>query len=310
VIADELSRCHARALAAAGRLRLPLRSRVWKGQAGEFQGAGVGSSLDFQDHRTYVPGDDPRHINWQAFARTGQYTMKLYREEVRPVVDVVLDASESMFFDPQKAARVAELFCFAVESARRSGAATAVHLVRGDATRTIPPELVAAHRWLDEARALPATDPAAPPDFSRIPFRGNAIRVLISDLLFPGDPEPALRCLAARQGSPLLLVPFLQSEAAPQWTGNYEFVDPERKSRHPHRIEPSVLRRYQESYLKHFALWKDAARRQARCNELALAQTQCAAEVGIDAQIDWVLVQLDARVLSCKFFNDGHSVIG
>ena len=259
--ADDLSRCHARALAAAGRLRLPLRSRVWKGQAGEFQGAGVGSSLDFQDHRTYVPGDDPRHINWQAFARTGQYTMKLYREEVRPVVDVVLDASESMFFDPQKAARVAELFCFAVESARRSGAATAVHLVRGDATRAIPPELVAAHRWLDEARALPATDPAAPPDFSRIPFRGNAIRVLISDLLFPGDPEPALRCLAARQGSPLLLVPFLQSEAAPQWTGNYEFVDPERKSRHPHRIEPSVLRRYQESYLKHFALWKDAARR-------------------------------------------------
>lgn len=259
--ADDLYRCHARALAAAGRLRLPLRSRVWKGQAGEFQGAGVGSSLDFQDHRTYVPGDDPRHINWQAFARTGQYTMKLYREEVRPVVDVVLDASESMFFDPQKAARVAELFCFAVESARRSGAATAVHLVRGDTTRTIPPELVAAHRWLDEARALSAADPAAPPDLSRIPFRGNAIRVLVSDLLFPGDPEPALRCLAARQGSPLLLVPFLQSEAAPQWTGNYEFVDPERKSRHPHRIEPSVLKRYRESYAKHFALWKDAARR-------------------------------------------------
>jgi len=271
VTADDLSRCHARALAAAGRLRLPLRSRVWKGQAGEFQGAGVGSSLDFQDHRTYVPGDDPRHINWQAFARTGQYTMKLYREEVRPVVDVVLDASESMFFDPQKAARVAELFCFAVESARRSGAATAVHLVRGDATRTIPPELVAAHRWLDEARALPAADPAAPPDFSRIPFRGNAIRVLVSDLLFPGDPEPALRCLAARQGSPLLLVPFLQSEAAPQWTGNYEFVDPERKSRHPHRIEPAVLKRYRESYANHFALWKAAARR----HQCRMARVPC-----------------------------------
>ncbi len=197
---DELSRCHARALTAAGRLRLPLRSRVWKGQAGEFQGAGVGSSLDFQDHRTYVPGDDPRHINWAAYARTGQYTMKLYREEVRPVVDVVLDASESMFFDPQKAARSAELFCFAVESARRSGAATTVHLVRGDFTR-----------------ALPATDPAAAPDLSRIPFRGNAIRVLVSDLLFAGDPEPVIRCLAARQGSPILLVPFLQLVGISVW---------------------------------------------------------------------------------------------
>ena len=259
--ADDLAHCHARALAAAGRLRLPLRSRVWKGQAGEFQGAGTGSSLDFQDHRTYVPGDDPRHINWQAYARTGQYTMKLYREEVRPVVDVVLDASESMFFEPLKATRVADLFYLTVESARHSGAATSVHLVRGDATRTIPPELVAAHRWLDEARSLSARDSAAPPDFSRIPLRGNAIRVLISDLLFPGDPEPALRCLAARQGCPILLAPFLQSEAAPEWTGNYEFVDAERKSRHPHRIEPSVLRRYRERYIQHFALWKNACRR-------------------------------------------------
>ena len=39
-------------------------------------------------------------------------------------------------------------------SARRSGAATTVHLVRGDFTRALPAELVAAHRWLDEARAV------------------------------------------------------------------------------------------------------------------------------------------------------------
>jgi hypothetical protein len=135
----------------------------------------------------------------------------------------------------------------------------------------VPAELVAAHRWLDEARALPATDPAAAPDLSRIPFRGNAIRVLVSDLLFAGDPEPVIRCLAARQGSPILLVPFLKSEASPEWTGNYEFVDAERKSRHPHRIEPSVLKRYKESYVNHFALWKNAARR----HQCRMARVAC-----------------------------------
>jgi hypothetical protein len=272
---DDISRCHAQALAASGRIRLPLRSRVWKGQSGEFQGAGVGSSMDFQDHRTYVPGDDPRHINWQAYARTGQYTMKLYREEVRPVVDVVLDASESMFYDPQKAARSAELFCFAVESARRSGAATAVHIVRGDVTRALPPESIAAHRWLDDARSLAASDAAAPPDFSRIPFRGNAIRVLISDLLFPGDPDPVIRYLSARQGSPILLVPFLQTEATPEWTGNYEFIDTERKSRHPRRIEPSVLKSYRESYINHFALWKNATQR----HQCRMARVACESDL-------------------------------
>lgn len=268
---DELSRCHARALAVAGRLRLPLRSRVWKGQAGEFQGAGVGSSLDFQDHRSYVPGDDPRHINWQAYARTGHYSMKLYREEVRPVVDVVFDVSASMFFEPQKAVRSVELFYLAVESARRSGASVSVHLVRGNAIRPLPPEIVAVHRWFESIDTLPAADPAAAPDLSRVPFRGNAIRVLISDLLFSGDPDPTIRLLAARQGSPILLVPFLQAEAAPEWAGNYEFVDAERKSRHPHRIEPSVLRRYRETYINHFALWKNAARR----HQTRLARVAC-----------------------------------
>jgi len=258
----DLVDCHTRALGAAGRLRLPLRSRVWKGAAGEFLGAGVGSSLDFQDHRTYVPGDDPRHINWQAYARTGHYTMKLYREEVRPVVDVVLDASDSMFFEPVKARRSAELFYFIVESARRAGASTAIHLVRGDATRLLPLDGIGSHRWLDDLAGFPATDPAAPPDLSRVPLRANAIRVLISDLLFAGDPDPSLRLLAARHGSPVLMVPFSRDEATPDWEGNYEFVDAERKSHHPHRIEPSVLRRYKETYANHFALWKNACRRQ------------------------------------------------
>lgn len=258
---EALIQAHGQATAAAGRLRLPLRSKVWRGQAGEFMGAGVGSSLDFQDHRTYVPGDDPRHINWQAYARTGTYTMKLYREEVRPVVDIVLDASESMFFDDAKATRAAELFYFSVESARRCGAATSVHLVRGTSVRPTPAEGVSHHRWLDEARGLKEENPSAPPDLSRISFRQNAIRVFISDLLFDGDPEPILHLLAARQGSPVLLVPHTKAESDPEWAGNYEFVDAEVKSRHPHRIEPQVLKRYKATYAKHFALWKQSAQR-------------------------------------------------
>lgn len=73
-----------RARALADRFSLPLNDRNWRGNPGDYAGIGVGSSLDFQDHRNYLPGDDPRHINWQAFARTGDYTLKLYREEVRP----------------------------------------------------------------------------------------------------------------------------------------------------------------------------------------------------------------------------------
>ncbi len=256
-----LHQCQARALAAAGRLRLPLRSRVWRGQAGEFAGGGSGASMDFQDHRAYSPGDDPRHINWQAYARTGSYTMKLFREEVRPMVDVILDASESMFFDEKKAIRVAELFYLIAEGSQSVGASVALHAVRGDATLTLDPSTLRSHQWLEIARKLPATDSATAPDLTRLPLRANSIRVFLSDLLFSADPEPILRHLGQRHGSIIMFSPFLETEARPAWSGNYEFIDPERKTHHPHRIEPADLRRYQEVYLGHFALWKQHARR-------------------------------------------------
>lgn len=256
-----LQQCHANALTAAAQVRLPLRSRVWKGQAGEFSGGGSGASMDFQDHRAYSPGDDPRHINWQAYARTGSYTMKLFREEVRPVVDLILDASESMFFDGQKAARSAELFYLIAESALAAGASLALHAVRGDATVALDPATLHSHQWLETARRLPATDAAQAPDLSHLPLRANAIRVFLSDLLFATDPEPIVRHLAQRHGSVVIFAPFLESEARPQWSGNYEFIDPEKNTHHPHRIEPATLRRYQEAYGNHFDLWKQQARR-------------------------------------------------
>ncbi|MEO7100935.1 MAG: DUF58 domain-containing protein [Luteolibacter sp.] len=256
-----LQQCHSNALAVAGRLRLPLRSRVWRGQAGEFTGGGTGSSLDFQDHRAYSPGDDPRHINWQAYARTGSYTMKLFREEVRPVVDLIIDASESMFFDPAKATRTAEIFYLIAESCQAVGASLSLHAVRGDSSLALDPAALRTHRWLETARSLPATDAAKSPDLSRIPLRANAIRVFLSDLLFTGDPEPILRHLVQRHGSVVIFSPFLETEARPNWAGNYEFIDPERNSQHPHRIEPATLRRYLEAYANHFDLWKQHARR-------------------------------------------------
>lgn len=258
---DALKAAYARASGCSNRLRLPLRSKVWRGAAGEFSGAGAGSSLDFQDHRNYVPGDDPRHINWQAYARTGQYTMKLYREEVRPVIDLICDVSPSMFLDDAKAARTAELLAFLAQSSLRAGAALTIYLVSGTAHRLIPSEAIASHKWYEIAAELQKKDSAGPLNLSSIPLRQSAFRVLISDLLFPGDPAALLHLLAARHGTPLIFCPFTESEANPDWQGNYEFVDAERATRHAHRVEPRVLKKYLKAYQQHFALWKSASLR-------------------------------------------------
>ncbi len=258
---EVLQRCHANALAVSGRIRLPLRSRVWKGQAGEFTGGGTGSSMDFQDHRAYSPGDDPRHINWQAYARTGSYTMKLFREEVRPVVDLILDASESMFFDETKAIR--DRGAFLSDRRELASRRRVSRHPRGQGRRHHPAGSgdVAFPPVAGKGSLASTPDPSIAPDLARIPLRGNSIRVFLSDLLFSADPDPILRHLVQRHGSPVILSPFLLTESRPEWSGNYEFVDPERTPDHPHRIEPATLRRYQDAYVNHFALWKQHASR-------------------------------------------------
>jgi uncharacterized protein (DUF58 family) len=254
---DQLRSIQARARGWARVLKLPFRQQRWRGQTGEFAGAGTGSSLDFQDHRSYMPGDDPRQINWQAYARTGSYTMKLYREEVRPLVDLILDASESMFAFPNKEQRTLELLAYITEAALQTGATVRTFAVRGAAYVSLEVDALVTGRWVQELSKLPVTGDA--PALSRLPLRAGAMRVFLSDLLFPAEPESMLAPLASRKGRGLVFVPFAVAEAAPVWDGNYEFVDAETLQPHEHRVESEVMQRYLRAYKRHFELWKNAA---------------------------------------------------
>ncbi|MBP9225092.1 MAG: DUF58 domain-containing protein [Verrucomicrobiales bacterium] len=259
--AETLNSLAAHARDHAGRFSLPLKDRNWRGGQGDFAGAGVGSSIDFQDHRSYVAGDDPRHINWQAFARTGSYSLKLYREEVRPTVEILFDVSDSMFAEPEKGIRAIELFYFATASAEKSGASTTVFLVKGDHWKPIEREAVLSHRWQDAAASLPSTTASASPDLASLPLASHALRIFISDLLFPSSPEPIFRSLQRGASRSMFLVPFSSAESAPEWSGNYEFIDTESGIQHDRRIDQTLLDRYLAAYRSHFECWKTASLR-------------------------------------------------
>ncbi len=258
---DIVASCRQQASAAADRFRLPLRSQTWQGAAGEFAGAGTGSSLDFQDHRQYSPGDDPRHINWQAYARTGQYSMKLYREEVRPLVDLIFEVSPSMFYEPEKERRSVELFLFLAESAIRSGASLRTLLLCGGQHHLLSNDSLTSQHWLTPIEGLQGDQPQVTPDTSRLPLRPGSLRIFLSDLLYPGDPIQILRPLVQSRGLPILFAPYSTSEADPDWDGNLELIDSETRTHHPHRINPSILKKYHQQYTRHFSLWKQATTR-------------------------------------------------
>lgn len=55
-----------------------------------------GVSIDFAEYRPYAPGDDPRQIDWNVFARSDRYYLKKYHGETNAEVNIILDASASM----------------------------------------------------------------------------------------------------------------------------------------------------------------------------------------------------------------------
>jgi uncharacterized protein (DUF58 family) len=57
-----------------------------------------GLSVDFAEHRAYMPGDDIRRIDWRVYARTDRHYIKQFEADTNTDFTVVLDTSASMGF--------------------------------------------------------------------------------------------------------------------------------------------------------------------------------------------------------------------
>jgi uncharacterized protein (DUF58 family) len=55
-----------------------------------------GFSVEFAEHREYVPGDDVRHVDWKVWSKTDKFYLKQYEEETNLLLYMLLDTSESM----------------------------------------------------------------------------------------------------------------------------------------------------------------------------------------------------------------------
>ncbi len=77
-------------------LCLAMRGRAQGGAGGSRRSRQTGSSAEFSDYREYIPGDDIRRLDWNAYARFDRLFLKLFMEEQESLVTILLDASASM----------------------------------------------------------------------------------------------------------------------------------------------------------------------------------------------------------------------
>ncbi|HEY0874316.1 MAG TPA: DUF58 domain-containing protein [Vicinamibacterales bacterium] len=208
------------AVRAAAAFRLAMPRTPIAGRIGERLGSGTGSSLEFQDYRPYTIGDDLRHVDWAAYARSESLAVRLYREEVAPRVDLVLDTSRSMAVTEVKLRAYGELAgLLACASASTVGdARTIVSSSRAPEPLVAPEEI---------ERLLVCETNQSALEGMHLPLRRRSLRVVVSDFLFPHDAQGLVTRLA-RDGASLSLVQIsLKDEAEPTVEGGRRLVDVE-----------------------------------------------------------------------------------
>lgn len=220
-----------------------LASRRAKSTArGERRSRARGQSVEFADHRNYVPGDDFRYLDWNLYGRLDRLFLKLYEEERELPVSIFLDASESMSFGtPLK-------FDFARQMAAAIGYVALCGFDRVSVHIFPEPEHNAASQYavrgalravrgrkssLEFFRNLSQIQPggtAALKDALRrgaLAARQAGVAVVLSDFLDPAGYEPGLTALIAR-GFHVNAVQILASEEVnPGTYGDLRLVDSE-----------------------------------------------------------------------------------
>ena len=229
------------------------------GWTGTRSGRRAGSSIDFQDYREYQPGDDLRFIDWGIYARSDRLTVKLFREEVTPHLDLILDGSRSMnLADTAKPAAAARLAALLATAAANAQCTQAVWL-SGEGFQRLPNDNLVPSAWdkleLDSKRTPEESLAILPPKFRRL-----GIRVLISDLLWAGEPVQVLRRL--REGAAALFVIQLlaREDVTPPEHGNLRVVDSETGEENEIYIDSGMARQYTDNLAQLQQSWSDACR--------------------------------------------------
>lgn len=142
---------------------------VWGNLAGAHKSTQSGFAVEFQGHREYVPGDDPRHIDWRVYYRREKYFVKQYELETNFVCHLLLDVSASMRYgqgDCQKllyASRAAAMLAYCIV---RQNDKVSLSTFDTEVRQCLPPsnsleQIVKMTQQLDQIKPTESTDIAS-----------------------------------------------------------------------------------------------------------------------------------------------------
>jgi uncharacterized protein (DUF58 family) len=211
-----------------------------------------GFSVEFSEHRPYTPGDEPRHVDWVAYAKTDRYYVKQYEQETNLRCYVLLDSSASMNYSSRPGAMTkleygsflaATLAYLMTRQQDVVGLVAFDHQVR----LHLPPGGSPAHlnemcRRLETLKAGEVTRVAKPLHDLAEMIKRRGLIVLISDLYDDeGEVVRAIRHFRHKRHGVILFHVFDPAELEFPFRKLTQFVDLETDERY--QVDPKAIRR-------------------------------------------------------------------
>lgn len=107
-----------------------------------------GASVEFAQHREYSPGDEMRHLDWKAYARSDKYLVKQFEDETNLRCFLLVDASGSMSYgQPSKLDYAATLAAAMAYALIKQGDAVGLLTFGSSLGTYVPPRARPDHFW-------------------------------------------------------------------------------------------------------------------------------------------------------------------
>ena len=264
-MADQANKRHGfldeRALVRLTGVGLSARHPMLGNVSGRHRSSVRGTSLEFAQYREYVPGDDPRRMDWRTWGRSDRYFIKEYEADTNLRLCLVVDTSGSLGFEIGGRAKLDVMKALAgslAYVASRQGDAVGLYCAGKGFHTEIRPRRNATHLRLvlDQLSVLQAegeTGLAEALHQAAEKIRQRALVVVISDLyLDPGVLKGCFQHLRFRKHDVSVFHLLDQSEIDFGFDRPTRFVDleggesiladPERMANHYHRAMSRYLR--------------------------------------------------------------------
>lgn len=228
-------------------LSLRMRRPAAGGSGGLRRSRTLGSSVEFSDFREYVPGDDVRRIDWNAFARFDRLFLKLFMDEKEQQVNLLVDASASMGFGKWEAAcQLAEALGYLC---LRGGDRVQVFALGQGGRHTRSLQGRQSYGQLTDFLTDVQPEGRFPgEEIHSLPLPGGrGLCVLISDLLWEEGYRRPLQSILFRKQEAGVLQLFSQSEWEPAWEDVLELADSESDEKQMINADFGTLKRYRET---------------------------------------------------------------